>query len=373
MQRRDFLASTLLGAPAFLYGARTRKFNVALVGTGHQGMWRLTEAMRTRECKIVALCDLDPNQIACAAKSAAAMSGDRPATFRDFREMLGKAGPDITIVATPDHWHALIALEAVRSGSHVFIEPPMSHTVSEGRELVRAARESDRVVQAGASSNLSRSGRQGKIDLVRAYVHTPASPGIAAPDSDAPTNMDWAMWCGPAPYRPFNRGIHPGGFRHYLDYSNGPMSELLRHALGWTDERHPRRIHSTGGRHMRRDAGDAPDTQTACFEFESFTLEFEHRTYLGNPSEPVNAGVWFHGTKGTVHAGVHPSSRQFSGFLDNIHARRRNVEDLAACHRATSLGLLANVSLKLGRGIDWDGREATRLLNRPVLMPSFMT
>ncbi len=337
MQRRHFITSALVGAPAFLYGGRTRKYNVAVVGAGNQGTRRVMEAMASGECRVAALCDLDPSQLASAAKKVAGMSGDQPTTYQDFREMLRDARPEITIVATPDHWHASVALASIRSGSHVFIEPPMCHTLLEGQEVVRAARESDRSVQCGADWNLLPPARIGEVQLVRAYIDSPSAPGKVVRDSDPPEGMDWRIWCGPAPYRPFNRSIHPGGFRRYLDYSKGPMSGLLYHALAWTDEQQPIHVHSISGRYLRRHGGDAPDTQTACFEFQSFTVELEHRTYLGGVSDHVQTGVWFHGTKGTVHRGLPSGSEQFSGFLNNIRNRRKNLEQLAGCERAVRL------------------------------------
>jgi predicted dehydrogenase len=173
------------------------------------------------------MCDVDRNQLDPAAEKVRRLSGHQPAKYQDFRELLAKEKPEIAIVATPDHWHALAAIAAVQAGAHVYVEKPVSHTIQEGRALVRAARANNRVVQVGLHRRVSphnisaieflRSGKAGKIGMVRAFVHYPGGPGQKTPDSDPPPGLDWDMWCGPAPLRPYNKIIHPRGFRQFLD------------------------------------------------------------------------------------------------------------------------------------------------------------
>ncbi|MGH9344921.1 MAG: Gfo/Idh/MocA family protein, partial [Terriglobia bacterium] len=165
------------------------------------------------------------------------------------------------------------------------MEKPVSHTVLEGKAMVKAARESDRVMQADLWRRMSpdhveamqflKAGKAGKIGCIRAFVDYPGGPGQTTPDSDPPPGLDWDMWYGPAPYRHFNRAIHPKGFRQFLEYANGQLGDWGVHwmdqILWWTEEKYPRKVYSTCGRWIKRDSTNDPDTQVVAFEFETFT------------------------------------------------------------------------------------------------------
>jgi predicted dehydrogenase len=330
---------------------------------------------------------------------------------------LDREKPEIVIVATPDHWHALPTIAALKAGAHVYLEKPIGHTINEGRAMVKAARQQDRVVQVGTHRRVSphnksgmeflKSGKVGKIGMVRAFVHYPGGPGEKTPDSEPPSGLDWDMWCGPAPLRPFNKRIHPGGFRQFLDYANGQLGDWgihwLDQILWWTEEKYPKTVYSTGGRPIRRDTPDAPDTQVVSFEFESFTAVWEHRLYAGNEAEKHSIGCYFYGTEGTFHMGwqdgwtFHPSSGKsvvhedpqldkpddqniralWADFLQAIKTKKRPVCDIEIGHRSTNMALLGMLSLKLGRSVAWDGEkevirndpEANKLLSRPYRAP----
>lgn len=417
--RRNFLQASLAGSSFSILGAQPgKKYRTALIGTGWWGTNIVRCAMESGECKIAALCDVDQNQLKLALAEVNRLSGDQPKQYADYRELLQKEKPEIVIVATPDHWHPLVTIAALKTGAHVYVEKPISHTILEGRAMVKAARAADRVVQVGLHRRVSphnrsgmeflKSGKVAKIGMVRAFVHYPGGAGERTPDSDPPQGLDWNMWCGPAPLRPYNSTIHPKGFRNYLDYANGTLGDWGIHwmdqILWWTEEKWPRKVYSTGGRRIKQDNTDAPDTQVATFEFESFTAEWEHRTYAGNEAEKTNIGAYFYGTEGTFHMGwldgwtFYPSDTNkqtihkdpelhkpddqnikelFADFLDSIKARKRSVTDIEIGHRSTSMSLLGMLSLKLGRSVQWDGEketivndpEANRLLSRVYRAP----
>ena len=421
MNRRDFLkgsvsAGLALGVPIF--GAQKGKYRVALIGSGWWGMNVTRVAMQSGQCRIVALCDVDQNQLSPAAEEVEKLCGDRPKRYKDFRELLATEKPDIAIVATPDHWHPLVAIAAMKAGAHVYVEKPIGHTIKEGRAMVNTARATNRVVQVGTHRRVSphnmsgreflRSGKAGKIGMVRAFVHYPGGPGQPTPDSDPPSGLDWDLWCGPAPLRPFNKKIHPKGFRQFLDYANGTLGDWGIHwmdqILWWTEEKYPRKVFSAAARHIKRDNTDAPDTQVATFEFESFTAVWEHRQYAGNEAERTNVGCYFYGTEGTLHMGwldgwtFYPSNKKkpvlhedpklhkpddqnipelFADFLDCIKTGQQPVCDIEIGHRSTNMSLLGMLSWKLGRSIQWDGgkevvvgdAEANQLLARPYRAP----
>lgn len=411
MNRRTFIQSTatagvaLTAFPAVMAQPRIKKYKTALVGTGWWGMNILNEAILAGESNVVAMCDVDQNYLDPAIESVTEKTGQKPRKYTDYRELLEKERPEIVIVGTPDHWHPLITIAAVESGAHVYVEKPIGHTIREGRAMVRAARSADRVVQVGTHRRISphnvsgmdflKSGKAGDIGMVRAFVHYGGGPEQPRENQEPPKGLDWDMWCGPAPLRPFNGKIHPKGFRNFLDYANGTLGDWGIHwmdqILWWTEEKFPKKVFSTGGRPIagpvvyNRDAQttDAPDHQVASFEFESFTAVWEHRRFAGNNAEKgENVGCYFYGTKGTFHMGwidgwtFYPSNRNepviqqtstlhdpdrqnirelWADFLLAIKTGARPVSDIELGHRSTNMSLLGMLSLKLGRSLNWDG------------------
>ena len=215
--RRDFLkqstyAGLALSAPLILNAQKEKVYRTALIGSGWWGMNIATEALDAGQSKFVALCDVDENQLNPAVDEIEKMSGQRPNRYKDYRELLAKEKPDLVINATPDHWHALITIDACKSGADVFVEKPIGHTIKEGRAMVNAARDNDRIVQVDTHRRVSphnmsaikflQDGKAGEIGMVRAFVHYGGGPGEPTPNEEPPEGLDWDMWCGPAPYRP---------------------------------------------------------------------------------------------------------------------------------------------------------------------------
>ncbi len=398
--------------------SRRAPFRTVLIGTGWWGMNILRTALASRLVRVAGLCDVDRRHLDAAQTEIDALTGTRPAVYEDYRELLESERPDIAIVATPDHWHALCAIAAIRRGAHVYLEKPICHTLDEGKAILAAARDQDRVVQVGTHRRVSphnmsamrflRSGSVGDIGMVRAFVHYGGGPGSVTPDSQPPEGLNWDLWCGPAPYRPFNARIHPRGFRQYLDYANGQLGDWgihwLDQVLWWTEERFPHTVYSTGGRHVKADGTDAPDTQVATFSFASFTATWEHRLYAANRAERTNIGCYFYGTRGTLHLGwrdgwtfypsrqadpeVHEAAELdapddqniralWDDFIRAINTGSRPVCDIDHGYRATAMCLLAMISLRTGRSLSWDGEqgrilgdvEAATMMRRPYREP----
>ncbi|QNF32541.1 Gfo/Idh/MocA family oxidoreductase [Adhaeribacter swui] len=422
MDRRHFIKTSAAASlafsaytlPAISVAGKTRPYRTALIGAGWWGTNILREALAAGESKLVAMCDVDQEQLNKSYAEVQKLTQDKPKRYSDFRELLSKEKPEIVIVATPDHWHPLITIAAVQQGAHVYVEKPISHTIYEGRAMVKAARDADRVVQVGTHRRVSphnvsgmeflKSGKAGKIGMVRAFVHYGGGPGEVKPDAEAPKTLDWDMWCGPAPLRPYNPAIHPRGFRSFLDYANGQLGDWgihwLDQVLWWTEEKYPKKVFSTGGRAIRKDNTDAPDHQIATYEFEDFTVNWEHRLFAANNAEKgENVGCYFYGTEGTFHMGwqkgwtfyptdskkapihqdpqLHKPDDQnikelWADFLASIKAKKRSVCDIEIGHRSTTMALLGMLSMKLGRSVIWDGEkevilndpEANKLLSR---------
>jgi predicted dehydrogenase len=429
LTRRRFLGAAAAGLslPAVLRGAGpARRYRTALIGCGWWGTHILDEAMAAGHAKVVGLGDVDPNALETTADHVKDENGDEPRTYKDFRELLDKEKPEVVIVATPDHWHALITIAALKAGAHVFVEKPTGHTIQESRAMLNAARSADRVVQVGLHRRIGphhvsgmkflKDGRAGKIGMVRMFVHGGGGKESPQPNAEPPRGMDWDLYCGPAPLRPFNRKIHPGGWRNFLDFGNGTLGDWGAHwldqVLWWAEEKYPRRVFSTGGRPIAgppvltktEQTSDAPDSQVAVYEFESFTAIWEHRKFAPADAEQHKIGCYFYGTQGTFHMGwrdgwtFYPADPKaailrekaqlqdpdghnikllWADFLDAIARRRPPAADIELAHRSTCMSLLGMLSLKLGRSIRWDGvreqagddAEANRLLSRKYREP----
>ena len=236
MRRRKFLQTIGAGTAAFaspfiLGSSETKKFRTALIGCGWWGKNILREAVASGRCKVVAMADVDANALEVAVDQVTDLAGATPKSYRDYRELLEKEKPEIAIVATPDHWHALNTIDAVRAGSHVFVEKPTGHSVGESKAMLKAARESGRVVQVGLHRRIGphhvsameflRSGKVGKVGMVRIFAHGGGGTESPSPNEEAPETMDWKLWCGPAPVRPFNKKLHPGA-RHWFQRESPP-------------------------------------------------------------------------------------------------------------------------------------------------------
>lgn len=423
MNRRNFirLGGTGLLAGSFpgLTGFRTNApLRLALIGTGWWGMNILLEALADKRIRVTALCDVDERQLSVARNTLGKLAGNSFTSYKDYRELLEKEDTDIIIVATPDHWHPLIAIAAMEKGNHVYVEKPIGHTINEGRAMVAAARRNKRIVQVGTHRRVSphnisameflRSGKAGKIGMVRAFVHYGGGPGEKTPDAEIPQGLDWDMWCGPAPLVNYNPSIHPKGFRQHLNFANGQLGDWGIHwmdqILWWTEEKGPRKIFSTAARHIKQDSTDAPDTQVVNYEFENFTATWEHRLYAANEAEKSNIGCYFYGTEGTFHLGwldgwtFYPSSKSkntihedpvlhtddkhnirelWRNFMDSVEKKQVPVCDIAIGHRSTNMSLLGMLSYKAGRSIEWDPEkeiiigdpEASGLLSREYRQP----
>jgi predicted dehydrogenase len=432
VRRRTFIKTAAatglaLGVAPSIHGAnKGKRYRTALIGSGWWGKNILKEAMAAGNCEVVALADVDRDVLETAAEEVASLSSDKPRIFTDVRELFDKEKVDIAIVATPDHWHALNSIAAINAGAHVFVEKPTGHTIMESRAMLNAARAANRTVQVGLHRRIGphyvsgmqflKEGKVGDIGMVRMFAHSSGGVEMPKPNSKPPEELDWDMYCGPAPMRPFNRMIHPGGFRNFLDFANGTLGDWgvhwLDQVLWWSGEKYPKKVYSTGGRPVRGPAilndkeqtSDAPDSQVATFEFESFTATWEHRRFAGNNPEKHAIGCYFYGTKGTFHMGwrdgwtFYPSdSKQsiihedavlqepdghsikllWADFIDSIESGRKPTCDIEIGHHATNASLLGMLSLKLGRSIQWDGEkeripgddEANRLLQRTYRAP----
>src|SRR6185369_532473 len=440
MNRRNFLKSSVAAgfaiatAPTFAADFADMKKRVGLIGTGSYGKIDLLRLIQVAPVEVVSLCDVDKKMLSDAADIVASRqkSGKKPRTYSDYREMLKEKDLDMVLIGTPDHWHALTMIEAVKAGADVYCQKPISVDVVEGQAMLAAARKYNRVVQIGtqrrstphlmeAKETILKEGKLGKIGLVEIYCYYKMRASTNPPDTAPPGNLDYEMWTGPAPLRPYNKLCHPRSWRAFMEYGNGIVGDMCIHMfdmvrwmldLGW-----PRRVSSSGGILVdKQSKANISDTQDATFDFGDLQVVWQHRTW-GQPPDPKYPwGATFYGDKGTlkasvmsydfipdnksqaVHKDVTYEFEQFpedktekdlethvapairvhmKGFLKAIASRGKPVADIEQGYISSASCILANISMQLGRTLKWDpekgqivgDEEATSLLRRPYRAP----
>jgi predicted dehydrogenase len=435
MNRREFLAAgtaglTCMGLGGYAAGAADqRKKRVGLIGTGWYGKSDLLRLIQVAPVEVVSLCDVDKVMLAGAGAIVAERQASRktPRLYGDFREMLKERDLDIVLIGTPDHWHALPMIEACKAGIDIYCQKPISVDIVEGQAMLAAARKYNRVVQIGtqrrstphlveAKQQFIDDGKLGKIAHVEicCYYHMRATDN--PPDTDPPANLDYEMWTGPAPMRPYNSLVHPRRWRAFMEYGNGIIGDMCVHmldmtrwmmGLGW-----PKRVSSTGGIYVdTKSKANISDTQSATFDFGDLDVVWTHRSWgdmppgyafndkgwegskLAHPRFPW--GATFYGDKGTLEASVmgytftptggepihkdvvyeldqYPEDKtekelekhvapairhHMLDLLSAIASRGKPVADIEQGYISTTSCILANLAMKTGRTLTWDPQK----------------
>ncbi len=404
--RRQFLgtaAAAGLAAPRALADvnkvAANDKVTVALVGCGGMGSANLNGFLKLPDFECVAVCDPDDGRMNGAMKliENAKRPTDKVRKEKDFRKLLEQKDLDCVIVGTPDHWHAYVLIAACAAGKDVYCEKPLSHNVVEGRAMVEAARRHKRVVQIGTQQRSGQhfqdavkyvqDGKLGDVTLCRTFITNrtpPAGHGNPPDEENAPAGVDYDLWLGPAPKRPFNKARFHHDFRWFWDYGNGLCNDWgvhLNDVILWgMKARAPLSVFASGGKYEMKDNSDTPDTLDVVYTYPGFThLYVVRRGAYDYGNEFMNKarhGMEFQGTRGVLllHRGgwqvlpegdrqkaeEHGSSEQHLTHVKNfLHCVRNRSEKPASeiedMHRATTTAHLANISFKLKRRVFWDG------------------
>jgi predicted dehydrogenase len=327
MNRREFLKNgaatvALSGLPRFAQQLADTRKRVGLIGTGWYGKTDLLRMIQVAPVDVVSLCDVDRRMLSDAADLVATrqLSKKRPRTYSDYREMLKAGDLDAVLIGTPDHWHALPMIEAVRGGLDVWVQKPVSVDVIEGQAMLAAARKYKRVVQVGmqrrstphlvrARDRVIKEGKLGTVGLVEIYCYYHMRATDNPPDTQPPDYLDYEMWTGPAPMRPYNALVHPRSWRAFMEYGNGIMGDMCVHMLDmvrWMlDLGMPARISSAGGILIdKASKANITDSQTATFDFGNLQVVWTHRSYGAAPDPKYPWAATFYGDKGTLKAGV---------------------------------------------------------------------
>jgi len=387
-------------------GANDR-VRLGFVGVANRGGQVMRGFMAHKDAQVVALCDVDKKILSAAAGKA----GGKVDTCTDFRKLYERKDLDAVVVATPDHWHAIQTVEACQAELDVYVEKPLSITIKEGRRMVDAARRNKRVVQVGLHRRSSTlyadlakvisGGKIGKVTVARCYRLSNMFPkGMGrCPLGKPPENLDWDMWLGPRPKRPYQANIHPYKFRWWRLYSSQMANWGVHYldAIRWaTGETAPTSVCAMGGRFAVDDDRTVPDTMEAVFEFASGRLAiFGQYEASGNPA--LAAGeVEFRGTQGTIYSGTNSyqivperggqfnsreprmkaeevpadggnrnlTAQHARNFLDCVKSRNKPNADVEIGHRSTTMALLANISLATRSRLEWDAEKET-ITNNP--------
>ena len=292
------------------------KIGVALIGCRSMGFTDLKAFLAEDNVECIALCDVDKKILDERATEVEKLKSKRPQVFADFRKLLEVKEINVVIIGTPDHWHALIMMMALEAGKHVYVEKPMGHSIEECLMMVKAAAKYPKqMVQVGMwqrssqhwfdASEYVRSGKLGDVNLVRAWIYKGmGDPVPAQPDGTAPDYVDYNMWLGPAPERPFNKNRFHYDFRWYWDYAGGAMTDwgvhLLDFAIYGMNAGYPDSVSPGGGCYLNKGVIETPDIQQALYSYPTHTMIWECGLVPRLGPYGMHHGVSFTGTKGTL-------------------------------------------------------------------------
>lgn len=393
LSRRRFLQASAAAAGAFAapyvlparaFGANER-IVIGSIGVGGQGGGNLKGFMGQKDVAVAALCDVDSSRLEARLKDAA-KAGHKAEGVEDYRKLLDRSDIDAVVISTPDHWHALQTIHACQAGKDVYCEKPLTLTILEGRKMVDAAREHGRVVQTGSmqrsakefrtACELVRNGRIGKVHTVLVGINKPNHPGEPVADSAPPRELNYDLWLGPAPDRPYNEKRVHYNFRFFRDYSGGQMTNWGAHHLDiaqWglgTDDSGPVKVEGTGTFHPQK-WHEVTETCRVTHTYADGT-----KVIVGQGQDDVPNGTTFIGSDGKIFvnrgklvvepeaAGKDPlpegatrlyvSSNHHRDFLDCIRTREKPICDVEIGHRSATACHLGNIAIDLGRPLTWD-------------------
>jgi predicted dehydrogenase len=431
--RRLFLGAMTAASYSRIMGANER-VRVGFIGCGLIGLRHISDFKKLPGADLVAVSDIYDARI---DRGKSDCGGANVKGYKDFRKMLDDKDVDAVVISTPDHWHALQTIMACAAGKDVYVEKPMTLFVREGRWMTTAARRYQRVVLVGTQGRSGphmkevlpaiRNGDLGKIVSVRIGSFRNIMPGFGRPPaSDPPPGLNYDMWLGPAPKKPYTLHRCLYHFRWFWDYSGGQMTNLGAHDIDFVhyimQVKGPTAVYSSGGRFALDDDGETPDTQDAILDYPGFTVVVSLREASAGRQR---GGTEFFGTNGSMSVGrggyeifpdmrvaperqippwsnppghpqaidmkAEPRTQARKGgeprgepmgvhaqhFLDCIKSRQRPVADVEDGHQVATACHLANLSMKLGRKLRWDpekeevvgDKEANAMLSRPYRKP----
>jgi predicted dehydrogenase len=410
--------ATVYGARGKVLGANDA-IRLGLIGCSGQGVGDLRDCLKAPNTRAVALCDLDPAQLAKAAQRI----GGNVETTADFRRLLDRKDIDAVIIATPDHWHAIPALQTLQAGKDLYLEKPIGHTIHEGQLLVKAAQSSQQVVSVGLQQRtgtlflkareIIQAGQLGKVSHVHCWNAWNDQANFEGSyrqlkkvaNGQPPAGVDYDFWLGPAPKREFNANRYNGTYLYYWDYSGGMTItwgvHLIDSAMHLMNAAAPLSVTATGGKFALTDDRDTPDTVEQVFEFPNFILTYScrHANAFASGSAASDHGIQFFGTQGTmllnrdgyqiITEGKKPETIKSAAgleagwgthqrnFIECLTTRQSPHCTMLEGHRATTACQLANIAYRTGHKLRWDAAkeqiigdaEASKLMTKQYRAP----
>ncbi len=340
MKRRDFIKSStaVVTTTAISYtkilGANDR-VRLGLIGCGGRGTQVARLMLKVPNVEYNALCDVYlPN-----AEGAKAWAGASARVFQDFRKVLEWKDVDAVHIAAPDHWHAIPSVMACAAGKDVYVEKPLAYSIKEGRAIVTAARQYNRVVQTGMQhrsaphykevEQLVKSGAIGEVRFVRVWNHSNMTPfGIGkVADEPVPDGLDWDMYCGPAPKVPYNKLRHLRSYRWFRAFAGGTITDFGTHRFDTVHQvmgvDAPKTITASGGRFSNQDMGEMPDVMQVTYEYPGFVMSYEALNINGMGMGVRSAGFNYYGARGSVDR---PNGEAYHGTNGTILCDRIGYE-----------------------------------------------
>lgn len=394
------------------------QINIGVIGINGMGWSNMRSAIKVPGVNLVAVCDVDQTVIDNRMKELEKekVNAAGITVYKDYRKMLDRKDIDVVIVGTPDHWHALQMIEACQAGKDVYVEKPVGNSIEECRAMVAAQQRYSRVVQAGQWQRSQqhfqdavafiRSGQLGNIRTVKVWCYQGwMRPQPKVPDSQPPNGVDYSMWLGPAPRRTFNSSRFHFHFRWFWDYAGGLMTDwgvhLMDYAVYGMNADVPKSVSALGGNFAYPDLyEETPDSMGALYEFDNFTLIWDHAMGIDNGLYNRDHGIAYYGNNGTLvldrggwevyeenkskekvkmerktvsHNGLDSHWENFIGAV-----KSRKTEDLhcsiqTGAHIAT-VCQLGNIAYRSQKKLDWDkakGRFTDEEVNNAYLSKAY--
>jgi predicted dehydrogenase len=414
--RRDFLRKAVAGTVGLTVGGKiigttARSYerisgageiiHLAVIGCNSRGSSMAGTFARQTDTLVKYICDVDDLAILKGIKAVKDITGNEPAAVKDFRKILEDKDLDAVYIAAPDHWHAPAAILSLKAGKHVYVEKPLSHNPREGEMLVEAAEKYKKIVQIGTQRRSwpvltqgikeLKDGVIGKVYMAKTWYANSRGPIGIGKVVPVPSNIDYELWQGPAPRRPYKDNLIHYNWHWFWNWGTGEALnngthdiDVARWGLGLD---YPSKVNSVGGRYQFKDDWETPDTQIITYEVPGAVIVWEGRSCNGSYNDKRSRGVIFHGENGSLHTGDNSyiiydnknkvvkdvksdiviteglnttspgealDALHVSNFLENIRAGRKPFADALCGHKSTLWMQLGNIAQRTGHTINID-------------------